>query len=212
MIAGSKSRKDENAAWSTDRSVYERTQGGEHIIMMPIAPLMIEHRLIERMIALMRKELERERREGTVDVEFVDGAVDFLKTYADMCHHGKEEDILFRDLLQKQLTEEHSKMIHELLQEHALGRQMVAGLVDAKEDYVGGNAGAITKVAQYIQKLVELYPAHIDKEDNRFFIPSMGYLSDRERADMIKEMADFDKQLIHEKYKATVKQLEEEKR
>jgi hemerythrin-like domain-containing protein len=179
--------------------------------MMPIAPLMIEHRLIERMITLMRKELERERREGTVDVEFVDGAVDFLKTYADMCHHGKEEDILFRDLLQKQLTEEHSKMIHELLQEHALGRQMVAGLVDAKEDYVGGNTGAITKVAQYIQKLVELYPAHIDKEDNRFFIPSMGYLSDRERADMIKEMADFDKQLIHEKYKAIVKQFEGEK-
>lgn len=185
---------------------------GEHISMMPIAPLMIEHRLIERMIALMRKELEKERREGMVDVEFVDSAVDFLKTYADKCHHGKEEDILFRALLQKQLTGEHSKMMHELLQDHALGRQTIAGLVDAKEDYVGGNTGAITKVAQHIQRLVELYPAHIDKEDNRFFIPSMGYFNDQERADMVKEMADFDKQLIHERYKAIVKQLEEEKR
>ena len=177
--------------------------------MMPIAPLMIEHRLIERMIALMKGELEKERNEGVVDVEFVDSAVDFLRTYADRCHHGKEEDILFRDLLQKRLTEEHRRMIHELLQEHVLGRQTVAGLVDAKEDYVEGNTRATEKVAQHIQKLVELYPAHINKEDNRFFVPSMAYLNDQERADMMKEMADFDRQLIHERYKAMVRQLEE---
>jgi len=180
--------------------------------MLPIAPLMIEHRLIERMIALMKKELEKERREGVVDVEFVDSAIDFLKVYADRCHHGKEEDIMFRDLFKKKLTKEHSEMIHELLQDHTRGRQIVAGLTDAKKDYVGGNAGAMTKVSHCIQELIELYPAHIDREDNRFFMPSMDYFNEKERVDMLKEMADFDRQLIHERYKTVVKQLEEEGR
>lgn len=179
--------------------------------MMPIAPLMIEHRLIERMIALMKKELERERNEEAVDVEFIDSAVDFMRTYADRCHHGKEEDILFRGLLEKRLIEEHRKIVQELLQEHVLGRKLVAGLVHAKKEYIEGNIGAAEKVAQQIQRLVELYPAHIDKEDNGFFVPSMKYFNDQERADMLEKMAEFDKQLIHQKYKAMVKEFEEAK-
>jgi hypothetical protein len=35
--------------------------------MMPIGSLMIEHRLIERMIALMRQELDRITTDNTVD-------------------------------------------------------------------------------------------------------------------------------------------------
>lgn len=66
--------------------------------MMPVGPLMIEHRMIERMIALLEKESARIKSTGRVDVEFVLSSVDFIRTYADHCHHGKEENILFRDL------------------------------------------------------------------------------------------------------------------
>jgi hypothetical protein len=38
--------------------------------MQPIAPLMIEHRLIERMVHLMRQDLERIRANILVDPEF----------------------------------------------------------------------------------------------------------------------------------------------
>ena len=66
--------------------------------MLPIAPLMIEHRLIEKMIVVIRKEIDRYESEGNINPEFIDAAVDFIHVYADKCHHGKEEDILFRDL------------------------------------------------------------------------------------------------------------------
>ena len=36
-----------------------------------------------------------------VDPVFIDTAVDFIHTYADRCHHGKEEDILFKALAAK---------------------------------------------------------------------------------------------------------------
>jgi len=80
--------------------------------MQPIGPLMIEHRLIERMIGLMSQELERIRNNIAVDPEFafvdpvfIDTAVDFLRIYADRCHHGKEEDILFAELAAKDLAD-----------------------------------------------------------------------------------------------------------
>ena len=57
--------------------------------MMPIGPLMKEHRLIERMIALMEKELGRLNAGEELDPGFIDIAVDFIRTYADRCHHGK---------------------------------------------------------------------------------------------------------------------------
>ncbi|HUW08656.1 MAG TPA: hypothetical protein VM537_02960, partial [Anaerolineae bacterium] len=76
---------------------------------MPIGPLMKEHRLIERMIALMVKELERLRDGEELDPIFIDTAVDFIRTYADICHHGKKEDILFRGLSKKPLSGEHSR-------------------------------------------------------------------------------------------------------
>ena len=69
--------------------------------MLPIGPLMIEHRLIEKMIKVMQQKVEAWKQEERINPEFIDVAVDFIRTYADKCHHGKEEDILFRDLYQE---------------------------------------------------------------------------------------------------------------
>ena len=69
--------------------------------MLPISPLMIEHRVIERMIRITRLKLEEFRRTNEPNEAFIEALVDFIRTYADQNHHGKEEDILFRDLKKK---------------------------------------------------------------------------------------------------------------
>jgi hemerythrin-like domain-containing protein len=56
--------------------------------MMPVAPLMIEHRLIERMITVMGNELEHIKTSKTANPSFINTIVDFIRTYADHCHHG----------------------------------------------------------------------------------------------------------------------------
>jgi len=48
-------------------------------MVMPIGSLMIEHRLIERMIIVMKKEIDRMEKEGTIDSGFIDIAVDFIR-------------------------------------------------------------------------------------------------------------------------------------
>lgn len=79
--------------------------------MMPIGPLMIEHRLIERMVGLLSREIGTMREKGEMNLVFIEGAVDFFRTYADRCHHGKEEHILFRDLAMKTLSPDLHRII-----------------------------------------------------------------------------------------------------
>ena len=172
--------------------------------MMPIGPLMIEHRLIERMIDVMKEELLLIGKEKKFDPEFIEMAVDFIRTYADRCHHGKEEDILFRDLGIKKLTDEHRHTMEELVEEHKWGRKVTARLVEANTRYVQGNKEALSAIIDCIKTLIEFYPKHIKKEDRHFFIPCMDYFTEAEKDGMLKEEWDFDKNLIHEKYRNMV--------
>jgi hemerythrin-like domain-containing protein len=172
--------------------------------MMPIGPLMIEHRLIERMIDVMKEELVLIEREKKADPEFIEMAVDFIRTYADRCHHGKEEDILFRDLGVKKLTDDHRRTMEELVEEHKWGRRVTARLVEANTRYVQGNKEALSAIMDCIKALIEFYPKHIEKEDKHFFIPCMDYFTEAEKEAMLKEEWEFDKSLIHEKYRNMV--------
>jgi hemerythrin-like domain-containing protein len=176
--------------------------------MMPIGPLMIEHRLIERMVKLMKNKLERIAQEKQLNTNFIEIAVDFFRTYADRCHHGKEENILFRELNKKELSWEHKKIPNELIEEHVFGRKTVGRLVDAKERYAQGMADAKKEAVEYLRLLVEFYPVHIEKEDKHFFIPCMSYFTQKEKNQMLEEGWEFDRKMIHEKYQNIVKELE----
>ena len=176
--------------------------------MMPVGPLMKEHRLIERMIRIMQVNLKVIGEEGKVNPAFVDMVVDFIRTYADRCHHGKEEDILFRDLAKKKISDEHRRIMHELIEEHKMGRNNVKKMVEAKEKYVQGNKDALKDVVSNMEILVKFYPKHIEKEDKRFFIPCMKYFIDSEKDAMLNEMWEFDKNMIHEKYTKVVEGYE----
>ena len=183
--------------------------------MQPIAPLMIEHRLIERMVILMRRDLERIRANILVDPEFafvdpvfIDVAVDFMRTYADHCHHGKEEDILFAELAKKELAPDLKKILEELTEEHGLAREYTKELVKAKENYLRDEPEAVNQILFYLDKLTAMYPKHILKEDQHFFISSMGYFTPAEKDAMLARMWEFDRRLIHEKYEGTVAAIE----
>ena len=176
--------------------------------IMPIAPLMIEHRLIERMIRVIARELIRIEETGQIDPGFIDMAVDFVRTYADNCHHGKEEDILFRQLGEKPLTGELKEMLAELIEEHRKGRQVVNDIVKAKEEYIRGSSESVSRIMESLRYLVEFYPKHIEKEDRHFFQPCMRYFTQDERDRMLKEEYDFDRDLVHKKYRASVEKAE----
>jgi hemerythrin-like domain-containing protein len=172
--------------------------------MKPIGPLMWEHRLIEQMVVLLRGEIDRITSGKTVNVILVEQAVDFFRTYADRTHHGKEEEILFRDLALKKMSPEHRKIMDELVKEHIHGRELVRKLVEAKDLYVNGHAEALPRIASELRELVDFYPGHIEKEDKHFFFPCLDYFTQAEQERMLQEFRDFDRNMIHEKYRTVV--------
>lgn len=177
--------------------------------MQARGPLMIEHRLIERMISLIDQTLKEIESEYTFDPDFVDTAVDFIRMYADRTHHGKEEDILFRDLKEKPLSEEDRSMMNELIEEHVFGRKTTKALDDANKRYRSGDREALSEIASQLKVLIDFYPRHIEKEDKVFFPASREYMTDEEDQAMLAEFWEFDRKMIHEKYEAEVKALEQ---
>lgn len=176
--------------------------------MQARGPLMIEHRLIERMFTIVQDALVQVEESQKIDPLFVDKAVDFIRIYADRTHHGKEEDILFRDLLNKALSETDRRVMNELIEEHVFGRSTTKALVEANTRYRNGDSSALGDIVRCLHILVAFYPKHIEKEDKIFFPASRLYFSEAEDQAMLAEFLDFDQRMIHEKYTSVVDELE----
>lgn len=175
--------------------------------MQARGPLMIEHRLIERMLAIIQDALAEARKTKKIDPVFVDTAVDFVQTYADRTHHGKEEDILFLALKTKGLSEPDQRVMDELIEDHVFGRITTKALVEANARYRNGDSSALEEIVRCLHTLVDFYPKHIEKEDTVFFPASRAYFSEAEDQAMLDEFWAFDRKMIHEKYKAVVEKL-----
>jgi hemerythrin-like domain-containing protein len=176
--------------------------------LKPIGPLMREHRLIERMVAVMDFQLNQSILGQKVDAAVLFTGVDFFWTYADRTHHGKEEEILFRALAKKTLTPDLSKILRELIQEHIAARQLVGQLAESATRYNRGDQSTLNEIQTTLKELVGFYPVHILKEDQHFFYPIQELFSRDEQDAMLAEFWEFDRRLIHEKYLKIVEENE----
>jgi hemerythrin-like domain-containing protein len=176
--------------------------------MLPIGPLMIEHRLIERMIKVMRQRVLHAGEQRKIDPRFIETSTDFIRAYADRCHHGKEEDILFRELKKRKIAADHQTIMEELIEDHKWGRQVTARLVGANSRYMKGDQDALPEIIDCVRTLIDFYPKHIEKEDRNFFLPIMEYFSKEEKAAMLLEGYRFDADLLHGEYQDIVEREE----
>jgi hemerythrin-like domain-containing protein len=177
--------------------------------MMPIGPLMIEHRLIEKVIALMEKAILRAEDASQIDPDLIQDFTHFIRFYADQCHHGKEEDILFKELGKKNISREHETIIGQLIEDHKWGRKTTSELASANEKYRKGDGNAFSEIMAKMKALIEFYPRHIHKEDRNFFEPVMGYFTREEKDAMLGEGYALDSKLLHEAYAEMVSGMEE---
>jgi hemerythrin-like domain-containing protein len=176
--------------------------------MKPIGPLMREHRLIERMVNILEGQQKLITEKMQVNSHIIEIAVDFFQTYGGRTHHGKEEEILFRDLAKKPLSSELKTTMQELIEEHALSGRINAALHQAIGSYSPTNSAPLNEIKRLLGKQVNLYHDHIKKEDERFFYPILVYLSEEEQNNMLAEFREFDRKLIHEKYQRVVEETE----
>ena len=90
----------------------------------PVEMLEAEHRVIQKVVAAMAVLAERLDGGEDLDVPLLENVVEFLRTFADRCHHGKEETFLFPALIRRGVPS-HGCPIGGLTMEHQKGRGMV---------------------------------------------------------------------------------------
>lgn len=127
--------------------------------------LVVEHRLILRMIALLERNAPRTADGGYSNWKFYLDGVDFIRNFADRFHHAKEEDVLFEALVKNGMPREHSP-IAAMLMEHDQGRAFVKEMETAAQEALEGREDGRRIIAENALAYAALLREHIAKEDD----------------------------------------------
>lgn len=84
---------------------------------------------------------------------------------------------------------------------------MTLELVNANTCYRNGNNAVLGAIAEKLLFLGEFYPRHIEKEDKVFFPTMTKYLTEDDQQSMLSEFWEFDRSMIHEKYRYMIESL-----
>jgi hemerythrin-like domain-containing protein len=106
------------------------------------------------------------------------------------------------------MSQPDKKTMEELSDDHGRLRSIANRLIEARNRFGGSSNAGAGEIRSIMHDLVTFYPAHIDKEDKHFFIPCMEYLTVHEQDDMFEAFAEFDRKVIHDKYRAVVERIE----
>lgn len=142
-----------------------------------------------------------------VNIPAFQNCIDFARNYADKHHHGKEEQILFRVMLEKLGSAAEKLIRNGMLVEHDLGRYHIGELERALKQYIenpatSGKLDIITHAAGY----ADMLERHIEKENNACYSYAQRALSEEDKERIDEQTRDFEKQAeqngVQEKYVA----------
>lgn len=117
-----------------------------------------EHQNILKVIDVVLEECEQMENGNEINSSFFKDVIYFIKNYADGFHHAKEENILFKTMLDDP-ENMHCNPIPVMLHEHDKGRNYVKGMEDALLN------NDVNKLIENASGYGYLMQEHIYKED-----------------------------------------------
>ena len=129
--------------------------------MLSTESLKTEHRAIESALEILEEICKGLEKGETVNSEDILDLIDFIKGFADSCHHAKEEGVLFIEMEKAGLTKDGGPIV-VMLEEHTAGREFVKNMTEASQGENIDKDLFIINARGYINLLKQ----HIEKEDN----------------------------------------------
>ncbi len=124
-----------------------------------------EHKYATRMLKVIRSACYTIFQGEEIDYEDFGKMIDFVRSYVDKHHHGKEEKLLFKEM-QNHLGKIADNLItHGMLVEHDLGRLYMSDLEEALERVKNGDEESKLDVISNAVGYTHLLTRHIAKED-----------------------------------------------
>jgi hemerythrin-like domain-containing protein len=175
--------------------------------------LMEEHQVIQCVLNTLEKAATRLSAGEVVSPAFFLEAADFIKGFADGCHHRKEEGVLFPAMVNNGLSRE-SGPVAVMLAEHEEGRRLTRGMRQAAEQLQAGEASAREEVVRNALGYVRLLRQHIYKENNILFPMADKIIPVDQHAQIDEAFEHIEHEEtgegVHEKYLALAERLERE--
>lgn len=172
--------------------------------------LMEEHRAIEAMLDILESVCLKLEAGEAVDVEHLERILEFFRIFADQCHHGKEEDLLFPAMEKAGIPREGGP-IGVMLIEHTHGREYVKGMSVAVASYKAGEANAASAFIANARGYLTLLRQHISKEDNILYRMADMHLSAKKQEELLEQFDQVERERIgpgkHEEFHKLLEHL-----
>lgn len=169
--------------------------------------LMHEHEAILYVLEIVEKAMADDTKDSGSLLKFYDELVQFLKIFADKCHHGKEEGFLFPELVKRGVGVEGGP-IGEMLEEHHIGREYIAQMNKA------GDAADIKELNLTASKYRDLLISHIEKENDVLFVMADVLLDAQTQDELFEKFEEHEESVVghgvHEKLHAMIDTWAEE--
>ncbi len=133
--------------------------------MKPTEELSHEHEAILTMIRILGTMADRLDAGTPVDPDDLEQSVQFIRVFADKCHHAKEEGHLFPEMVKAGIPRDRGP-IGVMLSEHEEGRRHVAAMAQALPGIRTGDRRAAAAFASGARGYGDLLGQHIFKEDH----------------------------------------------
>jgi hemerythrin-like domain-containing protein len=134
--------------------------------IMIIERLSQEHRNIEKLLAVLERELEIFDRGGRPDYEVVHAVLSYFEVYPELYHHP-QEDLVFAKL--KIRDPAAAGKIGDLAREHQKGAERLRRVVHAVENVLAGHELLRQNVDTIVRDFIEQERRHLMMEDRYFF-------------------------------------------
>lgn len=169
-----------------------------------------EHKVIERVIAALESAVQKLQAGQDVPPTFFLETAQFVRGFADGCHHKKEEDVLFPAMVAHGMAVEGGP-IGVMLAEHEQGRRAIRAMVAAAERWAEGDPAARAEVVRHALEYTALLRQHIEKENHILFPLAEDILPMETQARLVERFERLEHEEtgegIHEKYLALAERL-----
>jgi len=181
-----------------------------HESMKATEILIREHELILRGVAVLERMARRANSGQAVPPGDARSIIEFIRKFADGCHHAKEEGVLFPAMIAAGIPSQGGP-VAVMLDEHDQGRAAVKAM-DAAVAGFGSDQGALEAFASAAFAYTSLLTNHIFKENNVLFRMADQVIPASQDAEMVAAYDEHEARVTgpgeHERFHAMIDALE----
>ena len=180
------------------------------VIMKATEILMQEHELILRGVAVLERMAGRAQAAPGIPAADAEAIIDFIKKFADGCHHAKEEGVLFPAMEAAGMPRDGGP-IAVMLAEHGQGRAAVAMMASAVANFAT-DPSAQAVFARGASAYAALLTHHIHKENDILFRMADNMIGSNKDAELLQAYGEHEAKVTgpgeHERFHRVIEDLE----